>query len=452
MNSTSQSVDVAWTCQHPPVLAKSWYQWPTRSLTAHPLEKRLKWPQGVMSILEDAFQQKLSRYCAWNLDHVIDPKPYQLAASIYKRGVATSLDSVASTRGAYPLCLEPPHFKPSDWQNDSQHMLIDFNVAELWNISANSRTHLFSISEQEKDLSSVATIAETIESHPPESSYILVGGGVFCDTAAFAVSLLNRPFTLVPTTLLAMVDACVGGKTGVNFSPYGKNQIGLFSFPQRVSIWPRWLETLELRDFKAGLAESYKHALLSGQEELLSLFRRPVQIADIEPVLLDLIRIKAKIVAEDPGESGVRASLNLGHTLAHALEAISHKRGKKTLLHGEAVALGLVFQGLLGESLSYLRKDKLEEITRTLRLLGSLPSKQDLRLFLGVEDLGEPFLWQGITQAIQHDKKNYDTDLSQWVLLQDFGQVVQTKKGTFTVGVKEEALRDQFQRLLEVLD
>jgi 5-deoxy-5-amino-3-dehydroquinate synthase len=184
---------------------------------------------------------------------------------------------------------------------------------------------------------------------------VALGGGVVGDTAGFAAAVYHRGIAVVqaPTTLLAMVDAAIGGKTAVNL-PQGKNLVGAFHQPIGVVADTDTIATLSEREFRSGLGEVAKYALMYDVVEdptgLVALLReRTGAVLDREPtVLADVVArcaaIKADVVSRDPHErTGLRATLNLGHTLAHALEIADGHR----LTHGEAVAIGLVFAGAL---------------------------------------------------------------------------------------------------------
>jgi 3-dehydroquinate synthase len=181
------------------------------------------------------------------------------------------------------------------------------------------------------------------------SPVVALGGGIVGDTAGFAAATFMRglPLVQVPTTLLAMVDAAIGGKTGVNVplpdEGLGKNMVGAIWQPRAVIIDPLVLRTLDPRDLRCGLAECVKHALIRDSSLLDFLTERAEAIRGLDPeTLMDVIercaRIKVDIVERDEREAGERALLNLGHTFAHALEARQHL----DLRHGEAVAIGLV--------------------------------------------------------------------------------------------------------------
>ena len=188
-----------------------------------------------------------------------------------------------------------------------------------------------------------------------DDAVVAVGGGVVGDTAGFAAASYHRGVDLVhvPTTLLAQVDSSVGGKTGVNL-PEGKNLVGAFHQPVGVYADPITLETLPEREFRVGLGEVAKYALMGVGDELVDLLRLRTgdvlkrDIDTLARLVARCVEIKAAAVAADPEErSGARAVLNYGHTLAHALETASGYE----LAHGEAVGIGLVFAGQLAAAM-----------------------------------------------------------------------------------------------------
>jgi 3-dehydroquinate synthase len=149
-------------------------------------------------------------------------------------------------------------------------------------------------------------------------------------------------FVHIPTTLLAMVDAAIGGKTGIDFEGL-KNQIGLFAFPKAVFCFPEFLATLPDRHLASGFAEMLKHSLISDREHFNEILQcRMLKDTNLDNYILHSAKIKGDIVARDPIEKGYRKVLNLGHTIGHAIETYSLKMDMEPLLHGEAVAAGLI--------------------------------------------------------------------------------------------------------------
>jgi 5-deoxy-5-amino-3-dehydroquinate synthase len=202
---------------------------------------------------------------------------------------------------------------------------------------------------------------------------VALGGGVVGDTAAFAASVYHRGVDVVqvPTTLLAMVDSSIGGKTGVNL-PEGKNLVGAFHQPRRVLADPTLLSTLPDREYRCGLGEVVKYALL-GDEALARVLReQPDALLRRDPAVLGEViarcaSAKAVVVAADEFErTGIRASLNLGHTAGHALESVAGY----ALAHGEAVAVGLVFAANLAVALERVAPEVADRTETLVARLG----------------------------------------------------------------------------------
>ena len=222
--------------------------------------------------------------------------------------------------------------------------------------------------EENKSVESVSRIWMMLSKQGARRSSILVcvGGGVVTDLGGFAASTFKRGMRCinVPTTLLAQVDASLGGKTGFNFNGL-KNEIGTFSIPEKVIIDTRFLNHLPVRERMSGFAEMIKHGLLSNREYLTRLLNLEYRETTPE-YMLELIRrsvtIKNEIVSRDPREQGLRKVLNFGHTIGHAIESLSIMQGSP-LLHGEAVALGLVAELYL----SVKEKGFPEEVYREVR-------------------------------------------------------------------------------------
>jgi len=206
---------------------------------------------------------------------------------------------------------------------------------------------------------------------------IALGGGVTCDVTGFLASVYMRGVEVIqiPTTVLAQVDAAIGGKTGVNLQS-GKNLLGTFHQPGAVLIDPNVLTTLPSREYRAGLYEALKCGII-GNAGLFKLFeeqRREVLDRDpvvIEKVIAESVRLKARVVSVDEREGGLRQVLNLGHTIGHALEAETHYT---QLLHGEAVAWGMIAATHIAFSTGRLDEVTAERITSAILGFGRLPS------------------------------------------------------------------------------
>lgn len=215
-------------------------------------------------------------------------------------------------------------------------------------------TALLPPGERTKSLASVEELYTALHrlSADRRTVVIALGGGVIGDLTGFAAATYTRglPFVQVPTTLLAQVDSSVGGKTGVNFGN-AKNLVGAFYQPCLVVIDPNTLETLPERERRSGLAEVVKYGIIADKDFAALLEREmpgllSLQSAEMEAVIAHSCRVKARVVEEDEREDGLRAILNFGHTVGHALESLTHY---ETYTHGEAIALGMVSACLIGE-------------------------------------------------------------------------------------------------------
>lgn len=228
------------------------------------------------------------------------------------------------------------------------------------------------------------------------SLMINLGGGMVTDLGGFAASTFKRgiDFINIPTTLLAMVDASVGGKTGINFGGL-KNEIGVFSDSKFVIINTQFLDTLDHDNICSGYAEMLKHGLISDNKhwaELVGFNLAQPDLAQLQRMVAESIKVKERIVTEDPHEHGIRKALNLGHTVAHALESFAMKHGRP-VLHGYAVAYGMVCELYLSARKTGFPTDKMHQTVRfILDHYGRLPYTCD--------DYPE------LLELMRHDKKN----------------------------------------------
>lgn len=190
-----------------------------------------------------------------------------------------------------------------------------------------------------------------------------LGGGVVTDLGGFTAALYKRGirFAQVPTTLLAQVDASVGGKTGVDFQGY-KNQLGVFQAPAAVFIEPKFLETLDPRQLKSGYAEVLKHWLIADADAFNQHRRLGWLTDDWTPIIRESVALKQRIVAQDPLESGPRKLLNFGHTVGHAIESYLLTQPGREALHGEAIAAGMVCESWLSVQRGLLSAEELDKI------------------------------------------------------------------------------------------
>ena len=271
--------------------------------------------------------------------------------------------------------------------------------------------------EQEKKLKTVHKIIDRLmeAGFGRDSTLIALGGGVVGDITGFTASIFMRGinFIQIPTTLLAQVDASVGGKTAVNHKA-GKNLIGSFHQPKCVICDSRFLETLKANEISAGLSEIIKYGLIYDREFFQWLQKNIQQILSNDPVAVAhaiqrSCAIKAEIVAQDEKEQSVRALLNFGHTFGHAIEKLT---GYGNWTHGDAVAVGMVLAARLSENMSLITPEdvqNIEEILTAANLPISLPNIDPAELLA----------------AMQSDKKVKDRNI-QLVLLKNIGEAFLT--------------------------
>ena len=195
------------------------------------------------------------------------------------------------------------------------------------------------------------------------SVLVNLGGGVIGDMGGFCAALFKRGmfFVQVPTTLLAQVDASVGGKTGIDFHGL-KNHIGVYKDPQAVFINPSFLQTLPPRQLKSGYAEMIKHWLIADAEVFNSQRHVGLFVEDWEELIRHSVGIKANVVEVDPLESGYRKVLNFGHTVGHAVETYLMEKPDRQLLHGEAIAVGMLCEAWLSVKHELLEQQELDKI------------------------------------------------------------------------------------------
>jgi 3-dehydroquinate synthase len=267
-----------------------------------------------------------------------------------------------------------------------------------------------------------------------DSGLIALGGGVTGDLAGFVAATYMRglPYIQIPTTLLAMLDASVGGKTGVD-TPHGKNLVGAFHPPAAVLADPLTLSTLPEREYRGGLAEAVKHGLIADRAyfEWMEAQADPLTRRDPEAVthlIRRSVEIKAEVVSADERESGRRAILNAGHTVAHALEQVSNYE----VPHGEAVALGLVAECELAERLGIAPSGLRGRVGGLLARLGlpqRLPGRLDPDAVLG---------------GMAGDKKNRAAQI-QFALAAALGRM--HRPDGWTTGASDEAIRHAIEVL-----
>ena len=228
------------------------------------------------------------------------------------------------------------------------------------------------------------------------SLLVIIGGGMVTDLGGFAASTFKRGINYIniPTTLLSMVDASVGGKTGINFNGL-KNEVGVFNAANSVIIDTNFLRTLDVPNLCSGYAEMLKHGLISNEKNWAELINFEIQTPNFDQLrrmVADSVMIKEKIVKEDPHEHGIRKALNLGHTIGHAFESLSLAENRP-VLHGYAVAWGLVCELYLSTQKCGFPTDKLQQTVSYI--------KENYGIFNF--DCNE---YERLYEFMLHDKKN----------------------------------------------
>jgi len=260
-----------------------------------------------------------------------------------------------------------------------------------------------------------------------KSLLINLGGGVVTDLGGFVASTFKRgiKFINIPTTLLSMVDASVGGKTGVDLGNL-KNQIGVINQPEMVLIDSSYLATLSPQEMRSGLAEILKHGLIADESywNKVSNFSE-LDLSHLDEIIKESVNIKGEIVEKDPFEQNIRKTLNYGHTLGHAIESycLTHPE-KKKLLHGEAIAAGMILETYLSTQIKGFPQSKLQKISEII---------SDI---YGNEKFSESDIKE-IRNLMKFDKKNERGNIN-FVLLEDIGKPV------YDVIVPEELIQKAF--------
>jgi 3-dehydroquinate synthase len=327
-------------------------------------------------------------------------------------------------------------------------VISDSNVAPLWGntvVSSLERAGLavdllaFPAGESSKTRENWAALSDELlaRGFGRDSGVLALGGGVVGDLAGFVAATFMRglPFVQLPTTLLAMIDAAIGGKTGVD-APAGKNLIGAFHQPNAVVVDPLVLRTLPAHELRGGLAEAIKHGAIADERYLASIDAAADSLVHADPdqmtdLIVPSIRIKAGFVAADTQESGARAALNFGHTIGHAIERAAGYR----LHHGSAVGIGMIVESAIGETVGVTAgrtADRLAALLRKFELPTRVPAGLDLEQVLG------------FTMA---DKKAR-AGAVRYALIAKPGEVARGPNGEWTHPVSTDVVRATLQRYL----
>ncbi|MGG7549673.1 3-dehydroquinate synthase [Chryseobacterium arthrosphaerae] len=229
---------------------------------------------------------------------------------------------------------------------------------------------------------------------------INLGGGVITDMGGFVASTYKRgiKFINIPTTLLSMCDASIGGKTGIDLMHY-KNMVGTFAFPEQIFIYPKFLETLPFKELRSGFAEMLKHGLIADKnhwDQLIQIHK--LEVETVIPHIQTSMNIKQDVVEKDFHESNIRKTLNFGHTIGHAVESLCLQQ-ENPILHGEAVAMGMITEA----HLAYLENLISEEDAKMI-----IENIQRYYPYLDISDFKD----EDITALLLNDKKNADSKIN----------------------------------------
>ena len=298
----------------------------------------------------------------------------------------------------------------AECEHDRIFVLVDETTNKLcWSLVKDylclkdAQTIVIGATDRRKNLDTLVHVWESLQQGKATRHSLLInlGGGMVTDLGGFAASTYKRGinFINIPTTLLAMVDASVGGKTGINFGGL-KNEIGIFNDAEFVLLDTNWLRTLDEENIRSGYAEMLKHGLIADETmwaELINFNLAQPNLRQLAPMLNKSVRIKERIVAEDPHEKGIRKALNLGHTFGHAFESWAMKR--QPILHGYAVAFGLIAELYLATTQTDFPTERMRQTVNFIRAYyGSLP--------ITCNDYPE------LIELMHHDKKNRGNEIN----------------------------------------
>ena len=298
----------------------------------------------------------------------------------------------------------------AECEHDRIFVLVDETTNKLcWSLVKDylclkdAQTIVIGATDRRKNLDTLIHVWESLQQGKATRHSLLInlGGGMVTDLGGFAASTYKRGinFINVPTTLLAMVDASVGGKTGINFGGL-KNEIGVFNDAEFVLLDTNWLQTLDEENIRSGYAEMLKHGLIADETmwtELINFNLAQPNLRQLASMLNKSVRIKERIVAEDPHEKGIRKALNLGHTFGHAFESWAMKR--QPVLHGYAVAFGLIAELYLATTQTDFPTERMRQTVNFIRAYyGSLP--------ITCNDYPE------LIGLMRHDKKNRGNEIN----------------------------------------
>ncbi len=311
-------------------------------------------------------------FYVWDFEEEYKKKVVEYMVKGYKQGITPNPDVMCNREIKFGLFLEKALKMGADYVATGHYVRIEREFSMTNNQFSKKikkqKSTVLPAGESHKTLNTISHLYDEFLKHDLDrgSIVVAVGGGVIGDMAGFAAATFMRGlrWVNVPTTLLAMVDASIGGKTGVDLLQ-GKNLVGAFHAPSLVIIDPLMLNTLPRREYNAGMAEVIKHGIICDAGLFESLedgkgFGSPAQIAQA-------LQVKIDVVQRDPFEKGERAILNVGHTIGHGVEAASHFE----LRHGEAIAIGLIAEARLAEQIGIAESglaDRIEKVIERFKL------------------------------------------------------------------------------------
>jgi 3-dehydroquinate synthase len=307
------------------------------------------------------------------------------------------------------------------YEHSKMFILVDENTYKhcltilLKEIPELQAAHIIEVmnGEENKNVDVCVQVWQTLTEQQADrkSLFINIGGGVISDMGGFIAATFKRgiDFINIPTTLLSQVDASVGGKLGIDLDGY-KNQIGLFTNPKAVFVYVPFLESLDNRQIKSGFSEIIKHGLIFDKVYWAKIKETDVEsIAQVSRLIERSIEIKNTIVLLDPHEKGIRKALNFGHTIGHAVESYSLLNNTLPLLHGEAIAIGIVCEAYLSAKISGLSAAELLEITAFIK-----SKYTPYQLLQSTED--------DLIELMMNDKKNEQQTIN-FSLLPEIGKI-----------------------------
>jgi len=338
--------------------------------------------------------------------------------------------------------IENPHFEKLSQKLAPRYAVItDTNIGKLYgpslikflkDLGLSATLHLFSAGEKSKSRTVKAALEDELfeAGHGRESAFIAMGGGVTTDLVGFIAATFCRgvPYISLPTSLLAMVDASVGSKTGINVS-FGKNLIGATYSPQAIFLDLSVLRTLSDEGMREGTAEIIKHGLIARR----SLFEMIDECIDkwnerdipfLKKLIYESCHVKKKIVETDLKEHGMRRMLNFGHTIAHAIENIENYK----MPHGEAVALGMVVESLISLKMKKIKESEFDEIYQLLKSMNYNLS------------ISEKVTTEKMLEVMKYDKKAKGR-VPRFVILEGIGKV-EPFKGAYCTPVDDSLLSE----------